>query len=214
MDNFDFSDDPFPLLPGGLFSPSSMDDPAIPLSPMESSRKREREPSPDPQPQAPAEDNATDIASKLRSNNPDDIVSTLNFLLKVSSDTEINYQLGRGGEEVIEALVELFDDTIGWSKGNSTWINNDDDKENDPMKPSNKTWESNISPSSVGAKSLDSIDCWETFCAVRFAQSTVNTVMNPSHIYPRHLLNEDSDRDSLHVLEVIIMIARNLSYGE
>lgn len=211
MDNFDFSDDHFPLLPGGLFSPGSMDVPVLPLSPMEPSRKRAREPSPDPQPQAPAEDNATEIAIKLRSNNPDDIVMTLNFLLKASSDTEMNYQLGRGGEEVIEALVELFDDTIGWSKGNSTW-NKDDDKENDSMKPSNQTWESNVSPSSIGAKSLGSLDCWETFCAVRFAPSTVNTVMNPSHIYPPHLLNEESDHDSLKVLEMIIMIVRNLSY--
>ena len=213
MDSFDFSDDPFPLLTGGLFSPGSMDDPALPLSPMESSRKRPREPSPDPQPQAPAEDNAFEIATKLRSDDPDNIVKTLNFLLRVSADTEMNYQLGRGGEEVIEALVELFDDTIGWSKGNSTW-NNDNNTENDSMKPSSKTWESNVSPSSVGAKSLDSLDCWETFCAVRFAPSTVNTVMNPSHIYPPHLLNEESDRDSLKILETIIMIVRNLSYGE
>lgn len=212
MDSFDFSDDPFPLLPGGLFSPSSIDEPQLTaVSPIESSRKREREPTPPPQ--APPDETAPDIATKLRSDDPDTVVSTLNFLLKISADIDVNYQLGRGGEEVIDALVQLFDDTIGWTKGSAIW-NKQDNLTLDFMKPSKKSWESDASPSTVGTQSLETIDCWETFCAVKFAQSTGNTVMNLNHVFPPYLLNEELDSDNIKILEIIMMIVRNLSYGK
>jgi len=149
----------------------------------------------------------SELVAKLKSENPNDIIEALNFLLLKSADHEINYALGRDGHKVMDALVELYDETIGWTRGNDNWLK--DDKDADI--PSAKTWEKISSPSAGGNKSIDELD-WECFCATKFAPSTLNTAFTPSHIMPAHLMNEENDKDGIRICEMILLILRNLSY--
>ena len=157
---------------------------------------------------------AAELANNLRSENPDDVVSALNFLLIKSADFEVNYSLGRDGEKVIDAIIELFDETIGWTHGNSKWVvDQGADGEDWDLKASSKTWECNASPSDAANCPLDDLD-WQSFCATRFAPSTLNTATAPSHILPQYLRNDENDKDGMKVLEIIMMIIRNLSFGK
>jgi hypothetical protein len=140
------SDDPFPVMPGSdlLFSPSSL---AVPLPPtpsienQQSARKRQRtSTSPAPSPYGKDElanvninvsnTSSIELAKKLGSENPDDIVEALNYLLTKSVNHDINYSLGLDGHKVIDALVKLYDETIGWTHGDSKWVVDKEDKEN------------------------------------------------------------------------------------
>jgi len=198
-----------------FFSPTSLAAP-LPPTPVDSNAyKRQRISSPAPlSSEKPSTDKPSiELAKQLRSENPDDVIEALHFLLYKSADHDVNYGLGRDGEQVVDALVELFDETIGWTHGNSQWEadENANDDESD-IKPSSKTWESNVSPSHGASRSLDGLD-WQTYCATKFAASTMNTAMSPSHILPRNLQNDENDKEGMKVLEIIIMIVRNLSYG-
>ena len=223
------SDDPFPVMPGSdlLFSPSSL---AVPLPPtpsienQQSARKRQRtSTSPAPSPYGKDElanvnvsnTSSIELAKKLGSENPDDIVEALNYLLTKSVNHDINYSLGLDGHKVIDALVQLYDETIGWTHGDSKWVVDKEDKENDTddLKPSSKTWECNASPSYSANCPLDELD-WQSFCATKFAPSTLNTACAPSHVPPRNLQNDENDKEGMKVLEIIMMVVRNLSYGK
>ncbi len=163
--------------------------------------------------------NSTELARKLRSDNPNNVIEALNFLLAKSADHEVNFALGRDGNEVMDALVELFDETIGWKHGNSKWFNDDDDGKDDSDIPSHKTWNCTASPSiSIADEeakniptTLDEMD-WRTFCATRFSPSTMNTSMTPTHINPSYIMNEENDKDGIRVCEIITLILRNLTY--
>ena len=53
------------------------------------------------------------------------MASALNALLRASSDVDVNYCLGPGGEKILDALVKLFDEALGW----------DDDGDDDGADP-------------------------------------------------------------------------------
>ena len=149
--------------------------------------------------------NATKIAQKLNSDNPNDIVLGLNKLLQVSADHDLNYALGKDGQLVIDALVRLFDETIGWKHSNSEfnqvngclrnhdssegYNDEDDDYDLTDLIPSSKTWEYHASPSKVGANNINIVP-WATFCATKFAPFSLNTAMTPSHIAPYNILSD------------------------
>ena len=223
------SDDPFPITEGSdaLFSPSAFGTTLLdPLSIDQNSGSRKRaRPSLTPitNPSFNQDSGRTgggrdalELAAKLASDDPNDVVNSLNTLLKLSADHDLNYALGRHGELVVEQLVQLYDDTIGWKHGDSdsdrvgeTSDEEDGDDLSD-LTPSKKTWEYIASPSKVGSKSIHEFD-WPTFCATKFSPTSLNTSMNPTHINPSNIL---SDKEHMKRLEVIIMIIRNLSFGK
>ncbi len=161
---------------------------------------------------------ARDLAENLLSKDPNEVNDALNTLLKLSSDHDRNYALGRNGHLVINSLVSIYDESIGWKHGNSDLERNDNDDDDDDLSdltPSSKTWKHNASPSKVGNQSLYDFD-WPTFCATKLAPAptSLNTAMTPSHINPSHILSDVNNKEQLKRLEIIIMIIRNLSFGK
>ena len=73
----------------------------------------------------------------------------------------------------MDALVELYDETIGWNHGNDNWLKDDEDADI----PSAKTWENISSPSAGETKSIDELDWCITvllchkICPVNFEHS-------------------------------------------
>ncbi len=120
---------------------------------------------------------------------------------------------------MIDALVELYDETIGWTHGNDKWVldraveKDEYENDKDDLQPSAKTWVCRASPSDSAHCPIEELN-WQSFCAARFAPSTLNTASAPSHIPPRNIQNDENDKEGIKVLEVIIMIVRNLSYGK
>ena len=232
MAGFLSSDDPFPIAPGAeaFFSPGAIStdilEPTPPPPPAPSTtqssnqRKRQRTSysptQPSPQSSLSPDHQSIDIATKLQSTNPNHIIEALNKLLKLSTDHDLNYALGKHGGKIIDKLVEIYDETIGWKHGNSEIerYHHDPNEEDDlsDLIPSSKMWEYTASPSSVGDDDLNDFD-WHNFCATKFAPTSLNTAMNPSHVAPEHILCESRDKDAMKRLEIIIMIVRNLSYG-
>ncbi len=245
MSGFLSSDDPFPIAAGSesLFSPTgalakSVLEPTprsaglVPNSVQQpkqqkqkqhqqagsSQRKRPRTSnSPTPTSKSPPKSRSQEILSRLESQNPNHKIEALNKLLKLSADHDLNYALGKLGGKIVDNLIQIYDDTIGWKKGNSEIdiFINDRDEEDDlsDLTPSSKTWEYNASPSSVGQNELDDFE-WQTFCATKFAPRSLNTAMTPSHIDPNYVLCDVRDKDQIKRLEIIMMIVRNLSYGK
>ncbi len=229
MAGFLSSDDPFPITAGSeaLFSPGALASTiALEPSPSSHARPQVNEPpsstrkrariSASPAPQHSVltpEAQSQNIATKISSDNPNHIVEALNKLLELSADHDINFALGKQGGKIADKLVHIFDETIGWKHGNTEIeIFLDDPNEEDDISdliPSAKMWEHGASPSTVGDQDLDDFD-WKTFCATKFAPTSLNTAMNPSHVNPKFFVSEDE----LKRLEIIIMIVRNLSYGE
>lgn len=160
---------------------------------------------------------AAQLTADLQSMDPNDVISALNTLLRLSADHDLNYALGKGGHKVIQALVDLFDETIDWTHGDAHFekeeeIPGDTSNQKD-LEPSSETWEFTASPSQLGSKPLEEERDWATFCSIRFAPSTLNTSMTPSHIIPSNILSENPlDKDAIKILEIILMILRNLSY--
>jgi len=169
--------------------------------------------------------NAITLSAHLSSSNSDDIINTaLNKLLKLTSDHDLNYALGTRGELVLEQLVVLFDDTIGWKGGtrkrrrrntvddeDGDEIESEDDEDDDERKalltPSKKTWQTKADNN----KPNPNLD-WLTFCAKKFASHSLTT---SSSMMPSHTITFDNVLTSEHEirrLEVIVMILRNLSY--
>ena len=160
---------------------------------------------------------AAQLTADLKSLDPNNVISALNTLLRLSADHDLNYALGKGGHEVIQALVDLFDETIDWTHGDAHFEKEEespgDTSNQKDLEPSSETWEFTASPSKLGAKPLIEERDWATFCSIRFAPSTLNTAMTPSHIMPSNILLENPlDKDAMKVLEIILMILRNLSY--
>ena len=157
-----------------------------------------------------------EFANKLSSKDRNNVNGALNELLKLSADHDLNYALGRHGHMVINRLVGIYDKTIGWKHGGSQLERKDiEDDEDDlsDLTPSAKTWEYNASPSKVGSRDLDEFD-WPTFCATKFAPTSLNTAMSPSHINPKYILSDVHNIEHIKRLEIIVMIIRNLSFGE
>mmetsp|Transcript_484 Transcript_484/g.971 ORF Transcript_484/g.971 Transcript_484/m.971 type:complete len:628 (+) Transcript_484:31-1914(+) len=129
------------------------------------------------------------VASRLTSEDPAEVSWALNGLLKASADVEANYCLGVGGEVVIQALCELFDDAIGWDDEGA------EDDEYDNLQPSPASW---------CESSLTGIwKTWRTFCREKLASP-----LSPSSD-PKLWIDPDTDA---RILEMIVAILRNLSY--
>jgi hypothetical protein len=215
------SDDPFPITGGSesFFSPGALVSTAIDPSPVEPNARKRARTSISPTPDTCSDIQSYDVANKLHSKDPNDIVEALNTLLKLSADHDLNYALGRNGGIVVKRLVEIYDETIGWKHGDLELDEYDEDDDEDDLSdliPSAKTWKCDASPSNVGARDMDDLEVcsWASFCATKFAPSCLNTAMTPSHITPSNMLSEAKDKDHMKRLESIIMIVRNLSFGK
>jgi hypothetical protein len=184
----------------------------MPLTPIDTKsnpRKRQR----DSKKLAASNKSTAYLVRDLKSENPDDVVRALNFLLQKTADHDANFTLGRGGHKVIDALVNLFDETIGWTHGNSNWFMDKNQENKLDLKPSAETWVCHAKFCASTSRSLENVN-WQSFCATRFAPATLNTSLTPSHVPIFNMLNDENDRGGMKVLEVIIMIVRNLSYGK
>ena len=135
---------------------------------------------------------ATTIASILRSNNSAQVASALNGLLRASSDLDVNYCLGFGGEQVLTALVKLFDEAIGWEEGDEVEVPEKEYSSN--LEPTVKTWDA----SSLRGKRKR----WRCFCRDKLASPLT------SSSDPNLLIDEAETK----LLEMVVAILRNLSY--
>lgn len=146
---------------------------------------------------------APTVAKILLSSNPDQVASALNALLRASSDVDVNYCLGPGGENILLALVKLFDEAIGWDDefdkddgADGNIRNNDEDGNcNDNLELTVASWDE-ISLSAEHNR-------WRTFCR--------NKLASPLASSSDATLLIDPETDS-RVLDVVIAIIRNLSY--
>mmetsp|Transcript_9295 Transcript_9295/g.17504 ORF Transcript_9295/g.17504 Transcript_9295/m.17504 type:complete len:588 (+) Transcript_9295:56-1819(+) len=216
MSDFFSPDDSFPVISDSdilnIFSPSALDD-ALPLTPVDTKsniRKRQRDDSGKAN-VAPNKSTSFLLAKDLTSDNPNDVFRALNFLLQNTADHDANFSLGQGGHKVIDALVALFDEMIGWTHGNSKWFNDEHEMKDLNLKPSAETWVCRAKFYASPDRPLENAN-WQSFCATRFAPATLNTSMTPSHIPSFNMLNDENDRVGMKIIEAIIMIVRNLSY--
>lgn len=139
---------------------------------------------------------APTVASILRSDNPDQVASALNALLRASSDVDANYCLGPGGERVVRAMVGLFDEAVGWEGGDGDGdAAGDDDGDDDHLEPTVRTWDAG---GLVGINRR-----WREFCRDKLASPLA------SSSDPSRLIDPDTDA---RVCEMIVSILRNLSY--
>ena len=131
------------------------------------------------------------IAALISATDPEHVSRALNALLKASADTDANYCLGVGGEKVIDALCQLFDETIGW-----------DDSIHEAETIDFKTLEPNVSH--WGEESLiGKHKRWRELCRSKLASP-----MAPSSDASR-LIDHETE---VPVLEIVLAIFRNLSY--
>ncbi len=138
---------------------------------------------------------APTVGKILLSDNPDQVASALNALLRASSDVDVNYCLGPGGETILLALVKLFDEAIGWDVVCNIHDNGDDSNCNDNLEPTVASWDS-ISLSGMHQR-------WRTFCRNKLASPLASSSDT------RLLIEPETDT---RVLDVIIAIFRNLSF--
>ncbi|KAL3795633.1 hypothetical protein HJC23_002040 [Cyclotella cryptica] len=131
------------------------------------------------------------IASNLMSDDPEKVSWALNGLLKATADVESNYCLGVGGEKVISALCQLFDETIGWDEPNEG--NEVDDFKN--LAPNVSHWRAS---SLIGKH-----ERWRSFCRDKLASQLA------SSSDPSLLIDPETD---VRVLDMVVIILRNLSY--
>ena len=132
------------------------------------------------------------IAALLVAEDPEHVSRALNALLKASADVEVNYCLGAGGEKVIDALCQLFDETIGWDNSN------DDESEDTgltSLEPNASHW---------GEESLSGMHKrWREFCRAKLT-SPLSSSSDPSLFIDR--------QSEAPILDMIIAILRNLSF--
>lgn len=180
------------------------------------SRKRPRSPmpaaaaasTPDPSPR-PAKNFCSDaptLAASIRSSDPSTSAAALNALLRTSSDDKANYALGRGGNDVVDALVEAFDGAIRWDGGEDIFDVGDEDEGD--LTPSAGTWyEGGADDAQDGTLVLGEPTVgpavWTSFCRRRLAPPMSSPHINPSEFV--------TDAD-VRTLDVIVVIIRNLSY--
>jgi len=136
---------------------------------------------------------ATTIASILSSDNPDQVASALNALLRASSDVDVNYCLGTGGEKILKAMVKLFDEAVGWEEEDGVDGGNEED--GNKLEPTVKTWYA-VSLSGINER-------WRNFCRDKLASPLASS----SDSY--RLVDPDTDAK---IMDMIVAILRNLSY--
>eukprot|EP00585_Thalassiosira_rotula_P007098 CAMPEP_0196159210 /NCGR_PEP_ID=MMETSP0910-20130528/46207_1 /TAXON_ID=49265 /ORGANISM="Thalassiosira rotula, Strain GSO102" /LENGTH=590 /DNA_ID=CAMNT_0041424127 /DNA_START=209 /DNA_END=1981 /DNA_ORIENTATION=- len=137
--------------------------------------------------------NATTIASILSSDNPDQVASALNALLRASSDVDVNYCLGTGGEKILKAMVKLFDEAVGWEEEDG--FDGDNEEDGNKFEPTVKTWDA-VSLSGINER-------WRNFCRDKLASPLASS----SDSY--RLIDPDTDAK---IMDMIVAILRNLSY--
>mmetsp|Transcript_24486 Transcript_24486/g.52762 ORF Transcript_24486/g.52762 Transcript_24486/m.52762 type:complete len:607 (+) Transcript_24486:29-1849(+) len=137
---------------------------------------------------------ATTIAKILTSDNPDQVASALNALLRASSDVDVNYCLGPGGQNILQGLVKLFDEALGWEEDNRD-DSNGDDKHNTNLEPTVASWDA-VSLSGKHER-------WRIFCRDKLASPLA------SSSDPNKLIDPETDTK---ILDMIVAILRNLSY--
>ena len=132
------------------------------------------------------------------------MASALNALLRASSDVDVNYCLGPGGEKILDALVKLFDEALGWNDDgdddgadpNSTNDQEEDgDEKYNNLEPKMATWDA----ASLSGKH----ERWRNFCRDKLASPLA------SCSDPNKLIDPETDT---RILDMIIAILRNLSY--
>ncbi|KAL7516504.1 hypothetical protein ACHAWX_001514 [Stephanocyclus meneghinianus] len=131
------------------------------------------------------------IASNLISDDTEKVSSALNGLLKATADVDSNYCLGLGGEKVISALCQLFDETIDWNDLNEG--NEADDIRN--LEPNASHWRA----SSLTGKH----ERWRNFCRDKLASPLASSTD------PSLLIDLETEA---RVLDMVVIILRNLSY--
>lgn len=147
------------------------------------------------------------LAAKLHSNDHSDIVSALNTLLVKSADHDANFSVeNEGGEGIVDGLVFVFDKCLGWT---GCRCDDDDDdgseEEQEEKKRLSDNHKKNISDDdltpSASSWVLDRDDTpagsWAAFCQAKFSSSSVEAL---------------TDADDVHLLAVVLMIIRNISY--
>jgi hypothetical protein len=137
---------------------------------------------------------APTVAKILSSDNPDQVASALNALLRASADVDVNYCLGPGGEKIVLALVELFDEAIGWEDEKRDGADGDD-KRNGSLEPTVASWDF----TSLSGK----YERWSVFCRDKLASPLA------SSSDPNLLIDPETDAK---ILDIIIAIFRNLSF--
>jgi hypothetical protein len=133
------------------------------------------------------------LASKLSSEDAEEVSWALNGLLKASADDGANYCLGLGGEKAIGALVKLFDEAIGWEESREDDEDNESNDKN--LTPTSSHWDA----SSLSGKHQR----WATFCRDKLASPLA------SSSDPNLLIDLETDA---RILETVISIMRNLSF--
>ncbi|EJK46486.1 hypothetical protein THAOC_34842 [Thalassiosira oceanica] len=133
---------------------------------------------------------AETVSRILLNTNLDQVASALNALTKATNDVESNYCLGMGGEKLLEALVKLFDEVIGWDVGDG-----EEDRSFDGSITVEPTWE---------IKDLRGKHRrWADHCREKLASPS------PSSTDSTKILDPETD---VKILEVIVTILRNLSF--
>jgi len=133
---------------------------------------------------------AETVSRILLNTNLDQVASALNALTKATNDVESNYCLGMGGENLLGALVKLFDEVIGWDGGDG-----EEDRSFDGGRSVEPTWE---------IKDLRGKHRrWADHCREKLASPS------PSSTDSTKILDPETD---VKILEVIVTILRNLSF--
>lgn len=130
------------------------------------------------------------LAARLISDDPECVSWALNALMKASADGDANYCLGFGGEKVISALCQLFDETIGWEEPDES------ERELDfhNLQPNISHW----GPSSLSGKH----EQWRNLCRKKLA-SPLASSSDPINLI---------DETEAQILTVVLAIMRNLSF--
>jgi hypothetical protein len=131
------------------------------------------------------------IAALLVAEDAEHVSRALNALLKASADVDVNYCLGVGGEKVISALCQLFDETIGWDDEDTEDENIDFKR----LEPNASHW----GDASLNGKHKR----WRELCRAKFA-SPLSASSNPSL-----LIDHETE---VPILDMILAILRNLSF--
>ncbi len=129
------------------------------------------------------------LTKRLLSNDDDDVKSALNTLLELTFDYQANFILGEGGNQLLDALVQLFDDALGWTTNHTGSSSSREDDDGNP-------W-------------LQKESDYIQFVKRRLSCPQKETYWIPNETCT-HLFSPDLHK--MPILEVIIMILRNLSF--
>jgi hypothetical protein len=133
------------------------------------------------------------IAALITAEDPEHVSRALNALLKASADVDVNYCLGVGGEKVIDALCQLFDETIGWDETDDG--SDEETIDYKTLEPSVSHWGAD---SSTGKHKR-----WRELCRSKLASPLA------SSSDPSLLIDHETE---VPILDMVLVIFRNLSY--